>query len=201
MLSKGLVLTTTKALTLLLAIACIVSVYILFNKVFYEFHILPLELQYRKNALLLARVLMSEENLIYVDEASFHITFDAEKLNEINNKPIKEIGYPNSFSLISIVDVENGNMWNFYIEPKGVEEKDLKKFLSCRWEYTKLFVLPQTGPLEGGIAFVRGNLNKFTTCLLEKMKTKGSYYDEFPVSIRYGDETRVGKLLLTYVQG
>lgn len=197
--SKGLVLTTTKALVILLIIACVVSVYIIFNKVFYEFHILPTELQYRRNALILSVVLMGRDDLIYKDGAFLHAVFDAEKLDRINGKFLAGIGYPNSFTTVTIVDLENGKFWDFYVKPRGVKEKDWEKFLRCKAEEMKFSLINIPSPLQL-VALIKLNIHKYLECMVEEELERGKFLDEFPVSISYGKDVHIGKMLVSHVE-
>jgi hypothetical protein len=153
--NKGLTLTVSLILGGLFAIGLIGLIYWIFISRILEVHVAIDEYTNERHAINLANLLLSSEKIVYEKEGKLmRGILDSEKLDNIFSKessfsvanPIDiGIGYPNSITIVRILDLESCSSFGdckgwvaTLTGPTSLEGLSIAKFANCLSEHVKL---------------------------------------------------------------
>jgi len=182
---RGISYSVTVMVAMMIIIGIVVAFYAAMNKAITEFHVIPIEATSRTYGIILANVILSDENLIYVDNLGnrYRGIFDSVKLNSINGGEIS-YGSPNSLVFIWVRDLKTNKVWIFKSLPKGIDLSKFQNILDC----LSRVMIPIRGLMD---------IEEVYKCIV-KGGGKSVYSDEFPVAIKDGDEIHTGKMGLIF---
>jgi hypothetical protein len=155
--SKGLIISLSLILGSLFVIAVIGLIFWIFVSRILEVHVAVDEYTNERHAINLANLLLSSEKIVYEKEGKLmRGILDAEKLDKIFSRedsfsvanPIDiGIGYPNSITIVRILDLESCSAsgdckgWAAVLAgPTSLEGLSITKFVNCLSEHVKLDV-------------------------------------------------------------
>lgn len=134
--------------------------------------------EFENKAVLIADSLLGNRNLIHFGITSNSYSrgvFDKDKLDAAESDPSGIVAfYPDTLVTISIQDMETGKWWIFQTKDAGSE--NVKQYLKC---------------LESGLA------DPATEC---PKRMSAIMLGGFPVAIRYGDGTHIGRLEVKVIE-
>jgi hypothetical protein len=153
--NKGLTLSVSLILGGLFAIGLVGLIYWIFISRILEVHVAIDEYTNERHAINLANLLLSSEKIVYekegklmrgiVDSKKLDNIFSRESSFDINNPIDIGIGYPNSITIVRIIDLETCSIsgdckgWAAaLVGPTSLEGLSIVKFANCLSEHVKL---------------------------------------------------------------
>lgn len=205
--AKGISTVLLQVLVGLLTIGiCALLVFFIFGK-YFDIHLIVLSSEVERHTINLAQLLLSSEYLVYGEDGIFNKSykiFDRNKLDlqlgtsistltkdsEIN----REIGYPNSVHIIYVEDFSNNKKW-FLV---GGSSTTAEEFSAVEYINCLISKLP-SNIFDIAFPYIWDKWDVYS-CELRVSKKIGTFVKSFPVAIRDGDETHLGRLTIRLIE-
>lgn len=213
---KGIATWITQMLVALIAIGAVAFMYFLFYGRYFDIHVIVISNEAQRHAINIAQVILSSDKLVYEETFSSpnkepikrfnRGVFDTAKLNSYlmlysdtsnldklsaENEFTKEIGYPNSYIDIVVVDLKNGDKW--MKSYSGPEASVPNEYWECLWNNVDDSFFGSPNLFNAAILWDFWDITECTATFQTKI---GTFVTEFPVMIRSGDSFHTGRLMV-----